>query len=118
MPTPLAKKMYDLFTALGVTLPCDAAAVTIYRIRPGFWQRGAGAWSWHLYAPLFDAYVNGRLTNYGSQYSATELAAARYVSLSHEGDALLVEWGPCEHMKLDPSLRFCKQHRIYDAKGK
>lgn len=51
-------------------------AVNFKRLRPGYWQRTSGAWSWVAQSGAMDI---------GSQFSATEILKSKTISIYKDG---------------------------------
>ena len=105
-PHPLAtrfsKRLVRRIRAAGRKLPLPDDRYAIERLRPGHWQRSAGAWSWCLSVMAWhNVSRNGgpyiweadhTTMELGSQWSATECVAS--------GDKLVL----CDDGALEPNL--------------
>ncbi len=72
----LLSRLLSHFESVGEPWPWPDD-VKVLSLRPGYWQRGAGAWSWCL-ARVSNGYAEPM---WGSQWPATVIARAKAVEL-------------------------------------
>ena len=68
----LARRLAQIYEDMVGPFPGGVENAYIDRLRPGYWQRRHGAWSWTL--GQLERKENMTLASFGSQWSASEAA--------------------------------------------
>lgn len=58
---------------------------TFQRVRPGYWQRSSGAWSWTM------QFSDGNANDFGSQSSVTEILKNKDRAILFAGYEIVIE---------------------------